>query len=71
MKLSDLLEILGFACFVIFAGVLFPPAALAVAGAELVFLGYSFSSRDIHLGNELLRAITWVRSRRSAQEAGE
>jgi hypothetical protein len=70
MKLSDLLEILGFACFVAFAGILFPPAALAVAGAELVFLGYALSAgEERQLGTHIGRARAWLKARREARKA--
>lgn len=72
MKLSDVLEIAGLACFVVFAAVLFWPAALAVAGAELLFLGYAFSDTetDVNVVSELVRLREWVKARRAARKEG-
>lgn len=69
MKLSDVFEIAGFICLILFALVLFPPAALAVAGCVLLFLGYAHSNpeTDVNLIGVAAKAITKYKLRRAAK----
>ena len=41
--LSKLLELLGVACFFVFAYLLWPPATLVVLGVVLLFAGYALA----------------------------
>lgn len=45
--MNALLEILGMACLVVFAYLVFPPAALAVAGVLLILVANLRAARSV------------------------